>query len=89
MSRVLRSTAEAFLLACTLAEARDHGLAMEVVMDDGHGNEVTVPWEPGRRRAAELGARHMNRAMRRALGQRGDGRFHPLACARAIPRGRA
>lgn len=42
----------------------------------------------GQARIAQAAAERLNRAARRALGHRGDGRYHPLAAAKAVPRGR-
>lgn len=71
MARMLRADALARLLGFAHAEAHSHGLNPKVPTDMA--------------RATSLGARHLNRSARRALGERGDGRHHPLANARTIP----
>lgn len=76
MSRMLRAAAEAHLAAHAANVCHEQGV------------DPTRLSPGGIRHLTALAMPRLNRAARRALGERGDGRHHPLANARAIPRTR-
>lgn len=56
--------------------------------DEADWRGIDLGTAKGRREASAHAEARLNRPTRRALGHRGDGRFHPLAARKDVPRGR-